>query len=102
MQGDRMEAAVAIQEEMPELRPTEPPGIVQDFIEHWLQLAGRTRDDLQHLAGGSLVVERLLQLARARLHVLEQARVLDGDHGLVGERLKQGDLLVAEGRYGCP
>ena len=32
------------------------------------------------------------QLARARLHLLEQPRVLDGDDGLVGEGLEQLDL----------
>ena len=31
-----------------------------------------------------------------RLHLLEQPRVLDGDHGLVGEGLDQLDLLVGE------
>ena len=33
----------------------------------------------------------------ARLHLLEQPRVLDGDHRLVGEGLDQLDLLVGEG-----
>jgi hypothetical protein len=32
--------------------------------------------------------ERLLQLARARLHLLEKSRVLDSDDGLVGEGLE--------------
>ena len=32
----------------------------------------------------------------ARLHLLEQSRVLDGDDGLIGEGLKQRDLLVTE------
>ena len=31
-----------------------------------------------------------------RLHLLEQPRVLDGDHGLVGEGRDQLDLLVGE------
>ena len=33
------------------------------------------------------------QLSRARLHLVEQAHVLDRDHGLVGERLCKFDLL---------
>ena len=37
---------------------------------------------------------------RARLHLLEQPRVLDGDHGLVGERLEQIDLPVGERSHG--
>ena len=40
-------------------------------------------------AGRRLLLQRLGQLARARLHLLEQAHVLDGDHRLVGEGLRQ-------------
>ena len=52
--------------------------------------------DSQHLAGRRLLLQRLGQLAVARLHLLEQAGVLDRDHRLVGEGLQQLDLLVAE------
>ena len=38
----------------------------------------------------------IAQLAVARLHLLEQPRVLDGDHRLVGEGLEQLDLGVGE------
>ncbi len=41
-------------------------------------------------------MQRLGQVARARLHLFEQARVADGDHSLIGEGLQHGDLLVAE------
>ena len=44
---------------------------------------------LQHLGRRCLLLQRLLGL-------VEQARVLDRDHGLVGERLQQCDLLVGE------
>ena len=37
-----------------------------------------------------------LKLVRARLHLVEQAHVLDGDHRLVGEGRDQLDLLVGE------
>ena len=43
-----------------------------------------------------MVFEQLLQLALARLLRLEQPRVLDGDHGLVGEGLEELDLPVGE------
>src|SRR6516165_12312257 len=33
-----------------------------------------------------LLLQRLRELARARLHLIEQAHVLDRDHRLVGER----------------
>ena len=38
------------------------------------------------------------QLAVAPLQLLEQPGVLDGDHGLVRERLQQRDLLSVNGR----
>ena len=42
-----------------------------------------------------------VQLALARLLLLEQPRVLDGDHGLVGEGLNKFDLLVGERLHGA-
>ena len=68
----------------------------QHGLEHRLQLAGRARDDLQHLGGRGLLLQRLGQLARARLHLVEQPHVLDRDHRLVGEGGDQLDLLVGE------
>src|SRR5262249_24321806 len=53
-------------------------------------------DDTKHIAHRSLVFERLLKLAFARLLCLEQPRVLDGDHGLIGENLEQLDLPACE------
>ena len=47
---------------------------------------------------GGLRVQRRGQLAVARLQLGQQARVLDRDHGLVGERLEQRDLVVGERR----
>ena len=48
-----------------------------------------TADHLQHFGGRGLPLERLLGL-------VEQPRVLDRDHRLVGEGLQQRDLLVGE------
>ena len=36
-----------------------------------------------------------LEVARLRLHLVEQPRILDRDHGLVGEGLDQLDLALA-------
>ena len=44
-------------------------------------------------AGGGLELQRLLQLPRACLHLLEQPCVLDGYDGLIGEGLNQLNLL---------
>src|SRR5262249_38139777 len=43
-----------------------------------------------------LLLEGLGQLAVPRLQLLEQPDVLDGDDGLVGERLQQADLCIGE------
>ena len=50
----------------------------------------------QTILRGAQVFQRVCQFARARLHALEQAHVLDGDHCLVGEGRDQLDLLVGE------
>ena len=47
-------------------------------IEHRLQVEGRAADDLEHVGGGGLLLQRFAQL-------VEQARVLDGDDGLGGK-----------------
>ena len=57
---------------------------------------GELTDDLQHLGGRGLLLQRLGQVARARLHLVEQPHVLDRDHRLVGEGGDQLDLLVGE------
>ena len=49
----------------------------------------------QAILRGAQFVERLRQFLGARLHLLEQPRILDGDDGLVGEGLHQFDLLAA-------
>jgi hypothetical protein len=58
-------------------------------IEHRLQVEGRAADDFEHVGGGGLLLEGFPQL-------VEQARVLDGDHGLAGKILHQRDLLVSK------
>src|SRR6516165_5644249 len=58
-------------------------------IEHRLQIKGRTADDLEHVGGGGLLLQRFAQF-------VEQAGVLDGDDSLRGEVLDQLDLLIGE------
>src|SRR5262249_24247005 len=59
-------------------------------IEHGLEIEGRATDDLEYVGGGGLLLQRFPQL-------VEQARVLDGDDGLIRERLDQRELLGGEG-----
>ena len=49
---------------------------------------------LEDVAAPGLVSQRLGQVARLCLHLVEQADVLDRDHGLVGESLYQLDLAL--------
>ena len=60
------------------------------------EIGRRGGDDAQHLGRGRLLLQRLglraLELGVALLQLLEQPGVLDGDDGLVGERLQQRDL----------
>ena len=66
--------------------------ILQHGFENRLQFARRTADDLEHVRGRGLLLQRFAQL-------VEQPRVLDGDDGLCGEILDQFDLLVGERAY---
>ena len=59
-------------------------------------------DGLAHLPERLQLGDGAGQLGRARLHLLEQPRVLDGDHGLVGKGLDQFDLTVGKRPYGIP
>ena len=63
--------------------------IRQHSVEHRPQIAGRTTDDLEHVSGGGLLLQRFAQL-------VEQSRVLNGDDGLGSEVFDQFDLLIRE------
>src|SRR6516225_2238775 len=71
------------------IRLAQPRGRLDQRVEHRLQIEGRAADDLEHVGGGSLLLQRLAQL-------VEQAGVLDSDDGLTGEIRDQLHLLVGE------
>ena len=96
MSGEDTERIAFTQRRYAKLRSANSDRICQHGVEHRLKFAGRTGDDLQHLGGGGLLLQRLGELARARLHLVEQPHVLDGDHRLVGEVRHELDLLVGE------
>jgi hypothetical protein len=70
--------------------------VSDDGTEDCLQVQRRA-NRLANLPEGLQLLHRPGQLVRPRLHLLEQADVLDGDHRLVRERRHQLDLLVGEG-----
>ena len=84
------------QEQIAELRLADAGRILQHGLEHRLQVAGRAGDDLQHLGGRGLLLQRFGEIVGALAQFVEQPRVLDGDDGLGGEVLHQLDLLVGE------
>ena len=68
---------------------------LDDGVEDWLELRPRCTDHAEDRPGGRLLLERLGQIAIARLQLAEQTRVLDRDHRLLGEGLQEGDLVGA-------
>ena len=61
-----------------------------DGVKHRLEISGGSADDPEDLAGGGLLLEGLGE-------VDVQAGVFQGDRGLIGEGLEEGDLLGGEG-----
>ena len=78
------------------INPTNPRGALDDRIEDRLNVRGRAADDAEHLGRCRLMLQGLAQFRVALLQFLEQPHVLDRDHGLVGKRFEQVDLLVGE------
>jgi hypothetical protein len=58
-------------------------------MQHSLQIKGRAADDLEHVGGGGLLLQRLPQLT-------EQPTIFDRDDSLVGKAREQVDLLLGE------
>src|SRR5262249_52400408 len=92
VQRDVPEYIAFVEQQVAEAGLADANGVLKHSLEHWLQFAGRAADDLEHLGGGRLLLQRLAQFS-------EQARVLDRDRGLVGKGLHQGDLLLREGSH---
>ena len=91
-----MDELPVVAKDMTELSFAKFCGTLRNGVEHRSDIGGRAADDAEQVAGRSLVVERLLQFALARLLRLKETRVLDGDDGLVGEGLEQVDVSVGE------
>src|SRR5262249_8540234 len=71
--------------------------VLEDGIEHRLKLAGRRTDYFKHFRGRRLLFQRLGKVARARLHLVEQTRVLNSYHRLISKCRNQLNLLVGKG-----
>jgi len=56
-------------------------------IKHHLQVERRSADNLEHVGGCRLLLQRFAQIIRALPQLIEKPCVLDGDDGLGGEIL---------------
>src|SRR5438128_953554 len=80
-------------------RPKQAHRVVGDRVEDRLDICLRAADYAQDLGCRCLPVKRLREVAIAYLQLLEKQDIVDGDYGLVGERLHQRDLLGRERAY---
>ena len=87
--GGRWKLFAVKSEEDTERRIAQPRRLFEHRIEHRREIAGRRVDDLQHLGGRGLLLQRLAGLG-------DQPRVLHRDHRLRREILQQRDLLVGK------
>ena len=71
--GGRIVAAAVELHDIGLLGMAEPLRRLRDSVEHGLHVRRRAGDDVKDLADGGLIFERFLDLARARLHLVEQA-----------------------------
>jgi hypothetical protein len=82
---------VAFAPEKPDMiRVAQLSGRLCKRVQHPLQVEGRAADDLEHVGGGSLLLQRFAQF-------IQQASVLDGNHCLFGKITQKLDLLVDKG-----
>ena len=65
-------------------------------VENRLEIDGRAADDLEHVSGSGLLLQRFLRSRVLACTSSNSRDVPNRDHGLVGESLQQRDLLVAE------
>src|SRR5271166_2487839 len=71
------------------VRLAEPSSRLDERIQHALQVEGRAADNLEHIGGRGLLLERFAKL-------VEQPRVLNGDDRLGGECVQELDLRISK------
>src|SRR6516162_6766213 len=68
-------------------------------VEHRLQIEGRATDDLQHVGGGSLLLQRFVKLTGARFELLFQLAQRIGPVATARFRLGSGRTKLAGARW---
>jgi len=74
---------------------TQPHRLFEHCVEHRREVAGQGIDDLQHLGGGGLLLQRLARLG-------EKPRILHCNDCLRCEILQEGDLLIGKWPHFMP
>ena len=96
--GDVLIGAVPRQPDAHPVGAAEPRRRLDQRIEHRPQVEGRAADDLEHVRGRGLLLQRFAEIVGALAQFVEQPRVLDGDDGLRGEILTSSICLSVNGR----
>jgi hypothetical protein len=78
---------------------TESRGAIGHRLENRSQIGRRRGDHSQNVAGGSLLIQGRPECSIPLFQFLEEASILEGDHGLIGEGLEQSDLVIGEWFY---
>src|SRR2546426_12456823 len=94
--GDVMDQLAVELIEPAEEPVAQPHGASDDRVEDRLHVDLRPADHPQDLRRRRLLLQRLGQVAVASLQLLEEANILDSDHGLVCKGLEQLGLAIAE------
>src|SRR5262249_10402337 len=97
MVGHRVQRIAIYPENDRVVSGTQSGGALRNGVEYRLYVGGRTCDHPQDLARRRLLLQRLGQVLIASLQLGEQAHVLDGDDGLIGEGLEERALLRSGG-----
>ena len=84
------------QQDHPLRRVAQLPHGIDERLEDGVEIERRAADDLEHVRRRRLLREQFLEVARASLHLVEQPRVLDRDHRLIGEGFEQGHVVGIE------
>ncbi len=79
-----------------EICPADACGVFKHLLEHRLQFARRGADDLQHLRGCGLLLERFSQIIRALTQLFQQPRIFNSNGPLLREVCDEINLLIAK------
>src|SRR5262249_3841399 len=71
-------------------------GVLKDRGENRVEVARRGTDNLEHVGGSGLLLQRFRKIPGARLHLVEQTHVFDRNDSLVGKRGGEFNLCVSE------